>query len=84
MREMCSAEPAVTSATDDSSRKGTGTSADGRRPAAVSAARCQARVATSDFSGSAALRASASHSSYSRTTDGPKSMSKAWVGARRT
>ena len=63
IREMSSAEPAVTSATDDRVRNGTGTAGEGSRPAAVSAARCQARVATSDFSGSAALRPSASHSS---------------------
>ena len=85
IRLIRSADPAVTSATDDSVRNGTGTAGEGSRPAdAVSEARCQASVATSALAGSAALRPSASHSSYSRTTEAPKSMSKACVGARRT
>ena len=52
--------------------------------AAVADARSNASTCASRFAGSRALRVSASHSSYSRTTSAPKSTLKACLGWRRT
>ena len=82
---ISSADPAVTSATDERVRNGTTTGGAGSAPAVVVAeARSWASTAASRFAGSAALRPSASHSSYSRTISGPKSMVKVCCGRRRT
>ena len=64
IREMWSAEPAVTSATEDRVRKGTTTAGVGSGPVdAVAEARSHASTAPSRLVGSVALRPRASHSS---------------------